>query len=97
MVLAGSEDGTVRLWDTRLADKASKTLVSEYSRHTQYISSVKFNTQVENIFLSGSLDGTVKLWDLRNDEMPVAQLKHKNQEAQGSNHKVFTVDWNGPS
>lgn len=96
LILTGSEDAIVRLWDTRTGDKATKHLQNEYNGHQQYISSVKFNPQVENVFLSGSLDGSVKLWDLRNDEMPVANLKQKKTE-KGTTHKVFSAEWNGPS
>jgi len=48
------------------------------------------------VFISGSLDGTVKLWDLRNDEMPIANLKQKNH-GEDDHFKIFAVNWNGSS
>ena len=45
------------------------------------------------MFISGSIDGTVKLWDLRNDEIPLANLKSKNE----SEKKIFAAEWNGAS
>ena len=80
LILTGCEDAVIRLWDTRQGDRAARSVTGTYSAHSQYLTSVRFNSQVENIFLSGSLDGTVKLWDLRNDEMPLANLKTKNTE-----------------
>jgi len=47
------------------------------------------------LFLSGSYDGTVKLWDLRNEETPIATLKHKSESTE--DYKVFAVEWNGAS
>ena len=79
LVLAGSEDSVVRLFDARTGDKrAAQQLTHSYKGHSKWITSVRFNPQAENVFLSGSIDGTVKLWDLRNDELPLANLKHKS-------------------
>ncbi len=54
------------------------------------------------MFLSGSIDGTVRLWDLRNDEAPLANLKHKSyvsneEEVNVNDLKIFSVAWNGAS
>jgi len=59
------------------------------------VKQVEFNPQVEHLFISGSLDGTVKLWDLRNDEVPIANLKQKQD--QDATFKVFSARWNGQS
>ena len=108
LILAGSEDSVVRLFDTRTGDKRpAKQLTHAYKAHSKWITSVKFNPQAENVFISGSVDGTVKLWDLRNDEQPLANLKHKSQTKQKANaageqqmdedFKIFSVEWNGAS
>ena len=51
--------------------------MSQYESHDKWVSQVKFNQNVDNIFISAAYDGTVKLWDLRNEEMPIATLKRK--------------------
>lgn len=94
LILVGSEDATIRLWDTRL--NSTKGAVSSYENHTRGITQVQFNPKNENVFVSGSLDGTVKLWDLRNDEVPLANLK-QNQKKENKDFKIFAVEWNGAS
>ena len=75
-LITGHEDAVVRLWDVR-SGTSEKTFKSQYESHEMWISKVKFNNHVDNIFLSGSYDGSVKLWDLRNEETPLASLKRK--------------------
>ena len=85
----------IRLWDVR-SGVSEKTFKSQYESHDKWISQVRFNYNVDNIFLSGSYDGTVKLWDLRNEESPLATLKRKEQPG-SEDFKIFAVEWNGPS
>jgi len=98
LILSGSEDGVVRLWDTRAgeASKSNKHLAAQFSSHSRFITQVCFNQQVENVFLSGAMDGGLKLWDIRNDEVPLANLKHKSKENK-EDFKIFAVEWNGAS
>jgi U3 small nucleolar RNA-associated protein 15 len=91
--LTGHEDATIRLWDIR-SGQSEKTFKKSYEGHDKWISLVKFNQSVENLFLSGSYDGTVKLWDIRNEETALATMKHK---AESEDYKVFAVEWNGAS
>ena len=95
LILTGCEDATIRLWDARQGQNAAKQIVNEYNGHSSYVKQVEFNPQVEHLFISGSLDGTVKLWDLRNDEVPIANLKQKQD--QDATFKVFSARWNGQS
>ena len=103
LVLVGSEDSVIRLFDTRTGEKRpAKQMTHQYKGHQKWVTQVKFNPEVENVFLSGSIDGTVKLWDLRNDEQPLANLKHRSQTKQkdgeaNENFKIFGVEWNGAS
>jgi WD40 repeat protein len=64
-LITGHEDAVVRLWDVR-SGASEKTFKAQYEGHDKWISQVKFNQNVDNIFISGSYDGSVKLWDLRN-------------------------------
>ena len=69
----------------------------QYESHDKWVSQVKFNQNVDNIFVSSAYDGTVKLWDLRNEEMPIATLKRKAGQSANDDYKVFAAEWNGPS
>ena len=63
-VLCGQEDGVVRLYDLKQAQsKQSKV----FECHQRGVTSVKFNSRAENVFITGGLDGKVKMWDLRNE------------------------------
>lgn len=94
--MTGHEDAVVRLWDIRSGNASEKTFKSQFESHSKWISQVRFNPSVENIFLSGSYDGTLKLWDMRNEEAPLATLKKKEGD-QHEEYKVFALEWNGPS
>nr|CDS29015.1 U5 small nuclear ribonucleoprotein 40 kDa [Hymenolepis microstoma] len=58
MIVSGSDDGTVRLWDRR-----QKTEVQNF-QNTYQVLSVTFNDTAELIF-SGGIDNIIKGWDLR--------------------------------
>ena len=94
-LITGHEDSVIRLWDVR-SGMSERTFKSQYESHERWVSRVKFNENVENIFISSSYDGTVKLWDLRNEETPLFTLKRKQEQA-GEDYKVFAAEWNGPS
>lgn len=64
LVLAGHEDGYVRLYDLRQS-QVKQTKVFEC--HDRYISNVKINPMNENVFVTCALDGVLKLWDIRNE------------------------------
>jgi len=98
LILAGCEDGVVRLFDTRVGSSSTKgkQLAASFASHGKYIQQVCFNPQVENVFLSGGMDGVLKLWDIRNDDVPLANMKHKSKDSK-EDFKVFAVDWNGAS
>lgn len=95
--MTGHEDGSVKLWDARTGGSEKKAKAS-FEAHESWVSQVKFNQNVENIFLSGSYDGTIKMWDIRNEEMPLATLKRKQEKGSANDdYKVFALEWNGPS
>lgn len=96
LILAGHEDGLVRLYDLRQAQvKHTKT----FECHDRYISSVKINPRSENVFVTCALDGLLKLWDMRNEQAPLYVLKRGNSLSadQEEDAKLFGLAWNGAS
>lgn len=93
LVLIGCEDSTLRLYDTR---SSGSKMAAQFQAHNRWITGVKFNSLVENVFISSSIDGTVRLWDLRNQDVPLANLKHKTAES-CDDFKIFGLEWNGAS
>ena len=96
IILAGCEDSIIRLFDTRVNGTKKAQLKNQYEAHSRYVTQVKFNSRVQDVFISSSVDGTVRLWDIRNMDVPLANLKHKSAE-KSDDFKVFAVEWNGPS
>lgn len=56
--LTGSEDRTLKLWDT-----ASGKLLRTFEGHTDYLFAVALSSDAR-LALSGSQDGTARLWDI---------------------------------
>ena len=61
-VVSGSDDKTVRLWDTKKGE-----CITTLKGHTSYVTSVAFSPSGEQV-VSGSRDGTVRLWDTKKGE-----------------------------
>jgi Prp8 binding protein len=61
-VVTGSDDGTVKLWDTR-----HKSSVQTF-QNTYQVTAVAFGDNTQQIF-SGGLDNDIKVWDLRKNEL----------------------------
>lgn len=93
LVLAGHEDGFVRLYDLRQSQvKQTKA----FECHERYVSKVKINPRAENVFVTCALDGLLKLWDKRNEQAPLYVLKRGGSEAEDE-AKLFGLAWNGAS
>lgn len=59
MIVSGSIDNTVKLWDTRTANQ---TVTLE--GHSENIKALIVSTDGSRI-VSGSSDGAIKIWDIR--------------------------------
>lgn len=73
ILLTGSADGSIKLWDTKsLAGNSvlPHETISKAHVTGEKISSLTFSKKNFNIFASRSTDGTVKLWDRRKLTVP---------------------------
>ena len=62
VVVSGSNDETVRLWDARSGRPRGQPLKG----HTSYVSAVALGeVDGEPVVVSGSFDNTVRLWEAR--------------------------------
>ncbi|NEP22522.1 caspase family protein, partial [Moorena sp. SIO3I6] len=62
-ILSGSDDGTVRLWDTETGQ-----LIHTLEGHTDTVYEIAFSPDGQQI-LSGSSDNTVRLWDTETGQL----------------------------
>jgi len=69
IVCSGSDDGTVKVWDTR-KKLPTTTLQSNYQ-----VTAVCFNDTAEQV-ISGGIDNELKVWDLRKGEVAYKMKGH---------------------
>ena len=70
ILVSGSHDRTVRLWDVVAA-----TEIGRFTGHTDSVHDVAFNPDA-SIVASGSKNNTIMLWDVATDESRVIQTEH---------------------
>ncbi|KAJ8554174.1 hypothetical protein K7X08_024852 [Anisodus acutangulus] len=75
LIVTGSKDNTVRLWDCQ-----SKACVGVGIGHMGAVGAVVFSKKQRNLFVSGSSDRTLKVWNFdglpdNNEEVPTLKAK----------------------
>lgn len=105
ILLTGSSDGSIKLWDTKSLTSNSSYPIGNLTKAHEFgekISSLAFSPKNSNIFASRCTDGTVKLWDKRNFTCPVNVYKdlptiHGETSVIFANDKILTGTSEGVS
>lgn len=87
LIISGLCDNHLRTFDPRA--KEGNIVKAAYSSHTGWITSVKWQSNSDYLFISGSFDTKVKQWDLRSTKAPLFDLV-------GHEGRVLAVDWTNP-
>ncbi|KAI1289760.1 Ribosome biogenesis protein WDR12 -like protein [Halotydeus destructor] len=87
LLLTGSCDRHIRLWDPRCTE--GSMVKQTFSSHHQWVSSVAWSPKSDIHFISGSYDQTVKYWDIRSPKASLYDLI-------GHKDKVLCVNWSNP-
>jgi len=74
LLVSGSKDRTVRVWDTRVPEKIC---VSTLRAHTGAVLDLKVRG---NRIVSASMDKTVRMWDIRETKAPLATFEGHSAE-----------------
>ena len=84
LILSGSSDRHIRLWDPR--SESGSNVIQTFSTHRAWISSVAWSPVSDKHFISGSYDNEVKHWDIRSPKASLYDLI-------GHKDKVLCVNW----
>lgn len=87
LIVTGSADRHVRLWDHRTSEGA--IVKSSFTSHRGWVSGVSWSPNNSNHFISGSYDMLMKLWDMRSPKAPLYNMT-------GHEDKILAVDWSIP-
>jgi WD40 repeat protein/tRNA A-37 threonylcarbamoyl transferase component Bud32 len=74
--VSGSDDKTLRLWDTRA--RRALTVMSNHSGYVSGVTAVATSPD-GHTFASGSLDGTVKIWNFRSGKPAQLLFGHRDR------------------
>jgi len=84
LLVTGSTDRHVRLWDPRCQEGS---MVKEtFTSHTNWVTGVAWSPSSENHFISGAYDNVVKYWDIRSPKASLYDLI-------GHKDRVLCVNW----
>ena len=91
LMLSGSQDGTVRLWDLRdLARDRSVTTCQcrrKFPGNSEGIRDIKWSPADGMEFALGTDNGVIQRWDFRNDKTPLLRIRaHENRSC-------YSIDW----
>uniref|UniRef100_T1I4N8 Ribosome biogenesis protein WDR12 homolog n=1 Tax=Rhodnius prolixus TaxID=13249 RepID=T1I4N8_RHOPR len=87
LLITASSDKYVRMYDPRSTEGTICKLT--FTSHQAWVTTVRWSTNEENLFISGSYDHQVKLWDTRSTKVPMFDLS-------GHEDNVLCSDWTNP-
>jgi WD40 repeat protein len=82
MLASGSEDGIIRLWNTK-----DGSIVNTLLGHTKFVASISFSPDGKTL-ASASGDGTIRLWNISDGSL----TKILNKHTKGVNSVSFSSD-----
>jgi WD40 repeat protein len=77
LLVSGSKDRTLKVWDTRTSSSRPGGCVATLSGHTGAVLDLKLRG---NRIVSASMDKTVRMWDIREPRVPLATLEGHSEE-----------------
>lgn len=81
--LTGHEDGTVKLWDSRVNSTSGQGRIISWNAHTNYVSDLSCNPNTDfysNNFSSVGYDGNLKIWDVRQNKNFVYEIRTDSEK-----------------
>lgn len=86
-LITASADRHVRLYDPR--SQEGSLVKSTFTSHVGWVSTVRWSTTHDSLFISGGHDGVLKLWDYRSPKAPLYDMT-------GHSDKILCADWSNP-
>lgn len=94
LLLSGSWDYTIKLWDTRTSTYSSDGSVLTM-RAEEHITALSVNPYASPLhFASGCSNGDLQVWDIRHPDKPLSGLKEAHgYDSQYESHAVWALHW----